>query len=99
MCLAWYYGIMASIVSIITMMISIIIIIVIIIVISIIIICIVMFSYYYYHYYYYYYSGLRFWKGKRVGGSLGSGQVRYGRGRQGKHKCWKQSLAVQGLRV
>ena len=45
-----------------------------------------------------------FRKGKSVGGSLGKGsfspvllphvigQVRYGRGRKGKHKCWKQSL-------
>ena len=43
---------------------------------------------------------------KRVGGSLGKvgsfspvllrhviGQIRYGRGRKGKHNCWKQSLA------
>ena len=52
--------------------------------------------------------GLCFWKGKRVGGSLGKvgslspvllrrviGQIRYGRGRNGKHKCWKQSLVIE----
>ena len=52
-------------------------------------------------------SGLCFWKGKRVGGSMGKvgsfglillphviGQVSYGRGQKGKHKCWKQSLGM-----
>ena len=52
------------------------------------------------------FTGPCFWKGKGVGGSLGKvgsfspvllrhviGQVRYGRGRKGEHKCWKQSLA------
>ena len=52
--------------------------------------------------------GKRFWalllKGQKGGGKVRSfspvllphviGQVRYGRGRKGKHECWKQSLGL-----
>ena len=55
-------------------------------------------------------AGLCFWKGKQAGGSLGKvgsghlaqyyyhmllARLKYGKGRKGRHKCWKQSLDCQ----